>query len=218
MHQYDIYFSNSILCFLTQCPPGMKQQVLTFYTKLLAHIRQPLLPHINVHRPVQVSLSHSVCVQPLFNQPIDASLCLHLRLSLLSTSETDPPVRRSSGGAHGKRRDPVPVYSLCQAQAGPVPCQLLPGGRSSNEKSSRYYTACLQTAASQNICVSAEQIKASGGVEDHRVGGRKGRRRGSRHRSVSGGRTAGSGDRLGLQPDQQQQQQRQQLQPRHIAA
>lgn len=39
-----------------QCPPGMKQQVLTFYTKLLAHIRQPLLPHINVHRPVQVSV------------------------------------------------------------------------------------------------------------------------------------------------------------------
>uniref|UniRef100_A0A7N8Y4E6 Family with sequence similarity 160 member B1 n=1 Tax=Mastacembelus armatus TaxID=205130 RepID=A0A7N8Y4E6_9TELE len=36
------------------CPLGMKQQVLTFYTKLLAHIRQPLLPHINVHRPVQV--------------------------------------------------------------------------------------------------------------------------------------------------------------------
>lgn len=33
----------------------MKQQVLTYYTKLLAHIHQPLLPHINVHRPVQVS-------------------------------------------------------------------------------------------------------------------------------------------------------------------
>lgn len=41
-------------CFY-QCPPGMKQQVLTFFTKLLAHIRQPLLPHINVHRPVQVN-------------------------------------------------------------------------------------------------------------------------------------------------------------------
>lgn len=38
-----------------QCPPGMKQQVLNFYTKLLGRIRQPLLPHINVHRPVQVS-------------------------------------------------------------------------------------------------------------------------------------------------------------------
>ncbi|XP_029496892.2 FHF complex subunit HOOK-interacting protein 2B-like isoform X2 [Oncorhynchus nerka] len=34
------------------CPPGMKQQVLSFYTKLLGRIRQPLLPHINVHRPV----------------------------------------------------------------------------------------------------------------------------------------------------------------------
>lgn len=42
------------MVFSHQCPPGMKQQVLTFYTKLLAHIRQPLLPHINVHRPVQV--------------------------------------------------------------------------------------------------------------------------------------------------------------------
>ncbi|CAB1312383.1 unnamed protein product [Coregonus sp. 'balchen'] len=29
------------------CPPGMKQQVLSFYTKLLGRIRQPLLPHIN---------------------------------------------------------------------------------------------------------------------------------------------------------------------------
>lgn len=44
----------------------MKQQVLTFYTKLLAHIRQPLLPHINVHRPVQVSRP-SVCGFPLLN-------------------------------------------------------------------------------------------------------------------------------------------------------
>ncbi|KAG9338331.1 hypothetical protein JZ751_025887 [Albula glossodonta] len=42
------------------CPPGMKQQVLGFYTKLLGRIRQPLLPHINVHRPVQV---RHVCVQ-----------------------------------------------------------------------------------------------------------------------------------------------------------
>ncbi|ELV12280.1 Protein FAM160B1 [Tupaia chinensis] len=38
------------------CPPGMKQQVLVFYTKLLGRIRQPLLPHINVHRPVQNKL------------------------------------------------------------------------------------------------------------------------------------------------------------------
>ena len=43
-----------VLSVCAQCPPGMKQQVLLFYTKLLGRIRQPLLPHINVHRPVQV--------------------------------------------------------------------------------------------------------------------------------------------------------------------
>ena len=33
-------------------PPGMKQQVLAFATKLLGKIKQPLLPHVNVHKPV----------------------------------------------------------------------------------------------------------------------------------------------------------------------
>uniref|UniRef100_A0A8C5QG81 FHF complex subunit HOOK interacting protein 2A n=1 Tax=Leptobrachium leishanense TaxID=445787 RepID=A0A8C5QG81_9ANUR len=53
------------------CPPGMKQQVLVFYTKLLGRIRQPLLPHINVHRPVQnksrAGLLHSVASPPSSN-------------------------------------------------------------------------------------------------------------------------------------------------------
>lgn len=34
------------------CPPGMKQQVLIFFKLILGRIKQPLLPHINVHRPV----------------------------------------------------------------------------------------------------------------------------------------------------------------------
>lgn len=34
------------------CPPGMKTQVLRFFTSLLGRIQQPLLPHVNVHRPV----------------------------------------------------------------------------------------------------------------------------------------------------------------------
>lgn len=118
--------------FLSKCPPGMKQQVLTFYTKLLAHIRQPLLPHINVHRPVQVSC-HSVCGCPLFIQTIGNVLVLFATVALLLL-EIDPPVRWGSGSPHGKRRDPVPLYSLCQTQAGPVPCQLLPGGRSFNRR------------------------------------------------------------------------------------
>uniref|UniRef100_A0AAZ3QBN8 Uncharacterized protein n=2 Tax=Oncorhynchus tshawytscha TaxID=74940 RepID=A0AAZ3QBN8_ONCTS len=43
------------------CPPGMKQQVLSFYTKLLGCIRQPVLPHINVHRPVLVRSQKFSC-------------------------------------------------------------------------------------------------------------------------------------------------------------
>ncbi|XP_068597117.1 FHF complex subunit HOOK interacting protein 2A [Brachionichthys hirsutus] len=59
------------------CPPGMKQQVLTFYTKLLAHIRQPLLPHINVHRPVQklIRLCGEVLAAPTENEEIQF-LCI----------------------------------------------------------------------------------------------------------------------------------------------
>ncbi|KAI5611635.1 protein FAM160B1 isoform 1 [Silurus asotus] len=59
------------------CPPGMKQMVLTFYTKLLGRIRQPLLPHINVHRPVQklIRLCGEVLAGPTENEEIQF-LCI----------------------------------------------------------------------------------------------------------------------------------------------
>ncbi|XP_062320426.1 protein FAM160B1 [Osmerus eperlanus] len=59
------------------CPPGMKQQVLSFYTKLLGRIRQPLLPHINVHRPVQklVRLCGEVLAAPTESEEIQF-LCI----------------------------------------------------------------------------------------------------------------------------------------------
>lgn len=87
--QICIYVSLCTCIFVTvdlvlfQCPPGMKQQVLAFYTKLLGRIRQPLLPHINVHRPVQVlykflsklcfcmtSFSYSAVSNSIFNSSI----------------------------------------------------------------------------------------------------------------------------------------------------
>ncbi|XP_038070551.1 protein FAM160B1-like isoform X2 [Patiria miniata] len=34
------------------CPPGMKQVVLMFFLNLLGKIKQPLLPHVNVYKPV----------------------------------------------------------------------------------------------------------------------------------------------------------------------
>lgn len=59
------------------CPPGMKQMVLSFYTKLLGRIRQPLLPHINVHRPVQklIRLCGEVLAAPTENEEIQF-LCI----------------------------------------------------------------------------------------------------------------------------------------------
>uniref|UniRef100_A0A4W5LSM3 FHF complex subunit HOOK interacting protein 2 n=1 Tax=Hucho hucho TaxID=62062 RepID=A0A4W5LSM3_9TELE len=59
------------------CPPGMKQQVLSFYTKLLGRIHQPLLPHINVHRPVQklIRLCGEILAAPTENEEIQF-LCI----------------------------------------------------------------------------------------------------------------------------------------------
>lgn len=81
------YIFISVHLFLFQCPPGMKQQVLAFYTKLLGRIQQPLLPHINVHRPVQVlfnflselcfcmtSFSYSAAANGIFNFSIFESV------------------------------------------------------------------------------------------------------------------------------------------------
>uniref|UniRef100_A0A8C5K5W1 FHF complex subunit HOOK-interacting protein C-terminal domain-containing protein n=1 Tax=Jaculus jaculus TaxID=51337 RepID=A0A8C5K5W1_JACJA len=59
------------------CPPGMKQQVLVFYTKLLGRIQQPLLPHTNVHKPVQklIGLCGEVLATPTENEEVQF-LCI----------------------------------------------------------------------------------------------------------------------------------------------
>ncbi|XP_036096910.1 protein FAM160B2 isoform X1 [Molossus molossus] len=43
------------LCTLgkAECPPGMRQQVFQFFSKVLAQVQHPLLHYLNVHRPVQ---------------------------------------------------------------------------------------------------------------------------------------------------------------------
>ncbi|XP_063304550.1 FHF complex subunit HOOK-interacting protein 2B [Pelobates fuscus] len=43
------------LCTLAKAeyPPGMRQQVLLFYTRLLSKVQRPLLHYLSVHRPVQ---------------------------------------------------------------------------------------------------------------------------------------------------------------------
>lgn len=43
------------LCTLgkAEYPPGMRQQVFQFFSKILAQVQHPLLHYLNVHRPVQ---------------------------------------------------------------------------------------------------------------------------------------------------------------------
>lgn len=47
------------LCTLAKAeyPPGMRQQVLVFFSRLLTKVQRPLLHYINVHRPVQKLIS-----------------------------------------------------------------------------------------------------------------------------------------------------------------
>ncbi|XP_064602232.1 FHF complex subunit HOOK interacting protein 2A-like isoform X2 [Liolophura sinensis] len=70
----------------TDFPPGMKQTVLVFFTKLLSRIKQPLLPHINVHRAVHrlVKICGEVKAGPAENEEI------HFLCTVCSKITADP--------------------------------------------------------------------------------------------------------------------------------
>ncbi|XP_056147932.1 protein FAM160B1 isoform X1 [Lampris incognitus] len=96
------------------CPPGMKQQVLTFYTKLLGRIRQPLLPHINVHRPVQklIRLCGEVMAAPTENEEIQflCIVCAKLKqdpylVNFFLENKTKRPDTKCPGGAEGVKEN-----------------------------------------------------------------------------------------------------------------
>uniref|UniRef100_A0A4W3GXW9 FHF complex subunit HOOK interacting protein 2B n=1 Tax=Callorhinchus milii TaxID=7868 RepID=A0A4W3GXW9_CALMI len=91
-------------------PPGMKQQVLILMTQLLSQIQQPLLPHVNVHRPVQKLIR--LCGQPLDSdtekEEVQFLITVCLKLTqdpylitffIESGSDTDP--ERGSGSQSG---------------------------------------------------------------------------------------------------------------------
>ncbi|KAJ3610702.1 hypothetical protein NHX12_022794 [Muraenolepis orangiensis] len=98
------------------CPPGMKQQVLSFYTKLLGRIRQPLLPHINVHRPVQklIRLCGEVLAAPTENEEIQflCIVCAKLKqdpylVNFFLENKAKRPEVRSLGAPEGARGGPA---------------------------------------------------------------------------------------------------------------
>eukprot|EP00118_Oscarella_pearsei_P018006 m.181977 g.181977 ORF g.181977 m.181977 type:complete len:769 (+) comp39280_c0_seq4:20-2326(+) len=64
-------------------PPGMKTQVLRFFTTLLSDIRHPLLPQVHVHKPVQrlIRCCGNIAAGPTESEEVDflLSLCQKFR-------------------------------------------------------------------------------------------------------------------------------------------
>lgn len=77
-----------------QYPPGMRQQVFQFFSKVLAQVQHPLLHYLNVHRPVQVRGQEAkgrVGVQPpLPCPPLPSASVLLPSQKLLQLGGTDP--------------------------------------------------------------------------------------------------------------------------------
>uniref|UniRef100_A0A4W3GUF7 FHF complex subunit HOOK interacting protein 2B n=1 Tax=Callorhinchus milii TaxID=7868 RepID=A0A4W3GUF7_CALMI len=93
-------------------PPGMKQQVLILMTQLLSQIQQPLLPHVNVHRPVQKLIR--LCGQPLDSdtekEEVQFLITVCLKLTqdpyLITFFIEVPLALRSEGSQSGSDTDP----------------------------------------------------------------------------------------------------------------
>lgn len=86
-------------------PPGMKQQVLSFATKLLGKIKQPLLPHVNVHKPIikLVSICGEVMAAPTEKEEVHflCVVCSKLKMdpyqvNFFISSLNVPKVKRKS--------------------------------------------------------------------------------------------------------------------------
>ncbi|XP_064203515.1 FHF complex subunit HOOK-interacting protein 2B isoform X2 [Anguilla rostrata] len=94
------------LCTLgkAQYPPGMSQQVLAFFSKLLTQIQQPMLHIINVHRPVQKLIR--LCAHPgSLTEKEEAQflfvICSRLKqdpyvLNYILEIRRDEPIKKSS--------------------------------------------------------------------------------------------------------------------------
>ncbi|XP_041124468.1 protein FAM160B1-like isoform X1 [Polyodon spathula] len=164
------------------CPPGMKQQVLSFYTKLLGRIRQPLLPHINVHRPVQklIRLCGEVLTAPTENEEIQflCIVCAKLKqdpylVNFFLEVKQDPSYRRqvSSQAAEttlnkskaGASRSSIPVgegilgkpkepSASCTSDTGQTKVTGEPGAATNNE------TESTQEAAEESVSVNTLNI------------------------------------------------------------
>ncbi|XP_066934103.1 FHF complex subunit HOOK interacting protein 2A-like [Clytia hemisphaerica] len=106
------------------CPPGMKRYVLIFFTKLLGKLKQKLLPHVNVHKPINklIRCCGNVKAGPTETEEVQFLLQVSSKLKqdsylvsffLEKPTSTEqgasPPL--SPGGSMGSDRE-KPEYSL----------------------------------------------------------------------------------------------------------
>ncbi|KAK6174637.1 hypothetical protein SNE40_017875 [Patella caerulea] len=87
----------------TDHPPGMKQVILIFFTKLLSRLDHPLLPHINVHRAAQrlVKICGEVRAGPTEKEEIEylCTVCSKIKADPYLVNffiESGKPVKNSS--------------------------------------------------------------------------------------------------------------------------
>lgn len=111
---------------LSQYPPGMRQQVLLFFGRVLGQLQHPLLHYLNVHRPVQVrsqpSPPHPWGVTPPGNgvgePPASPNPCPCLPRSCSSSAGTAwAPARR-------RRRCSSPPSSAPKSSRIPACCPI----------------------------------------------------------------------------------------------
>ncbi|XP_028391522.1 protein FAM160B1-like [Dendronephthya gigantea] len=104
------------------CPPGMKQQVLQFFTNLLGKIKTPLLPHVNVHKPVHrlIHVCGQIQAAPSENEEVQFLCTVAAKLRMypnLVNFFLEMPYQASSNTEDvSKPRQPEkPQYSLVKS-------------------------------------------------------------------------------------------------------
>lgn len=96
-------------------PPGMKQQVLAFATKLLGKIKQPLLPHVNVHKPVikLVSICGEVMAAPTEKEEVHF-LCVVCSKIKIDPYQVNFFISNISNFPNVKRKSPTSIDQIAE--------------------------------------------------------------------------------------------------------
>ncbi|RUS80236.1 hypothetical protein EGW08_012001 [Elysia chlorotica] len=104
----------------TDHPPGMKQLVLSFFTKTLSRISHPLLPHINVHRAIQrmVKACGETRATPTEKEEIEflCTVCAKIKTDpYLVNFFIESPKKPSDVGAASQTQQSKQTFSLVDA-------------------------------------------------------------------------------------------------------